>query len=65
MLGDGLAAFTSACVSRLALDQMMTESLPLYVLLITSIHIHTEYKDALNISSFHYIDYLRESLEKI
>lgn len=37
MLGDGLAVLTSACESRLALNQMMTESLPLYVPLITSI----------------------------
>lgn len=44
MLGDGLAALTSACESRLALDQIMTESSPLYVPLITSIHLYAKYK---------------------
>lgn len=37
MLGDGLVALTSACESRLALDQIMTEPLPLYVPLIISL----------------------------
>lgn len=36
VLGDGLAALTSACESRLALDQMKTESSILYVPLITT-----------------------------
>lgn len=65
MLGDGLAALTSACESRLALDQMMTESSSFYVPLITSIHIYAEYKNVPNSSSLHYIDCLCESIGEI
>lgn len=57
--GDGLAVLTSVCESRLALDQMMTESLS--VPLITSIHIYFEYTNVPNISSLHFIECLCES----
>lgn len=52
MLGDGLAALTSACESWLALDEMMTEFPPT---LCPSyyIRIYAEYKNVPNTGSFH------------
>lgn len=52
MLGDSLAALTSACERRLALDHIMTESPPT---LCPSyyIHIYAEFRNVLNTGSFH------------